>query len=97
WMQKYALALIAEVSEALDETNYKWWKNPKPVDLPALREELVDVLHFFLSMCLEAGMDAEEIHRIYMAKCAENFARQDGTSTKPGYAPQEDNSVGQTP
>ncbi len=85
WMQKFAIALIAEVAEALDETNYKWWKNRKAVNMPALKEELVDVLHFFLSMCLEAGMGAEEIYRIYKSKCEENFARQDGKSAKAGY------------
>lgn len=90
WMQKLSLALLAEVAEMLNETNYKWWKNEKPVNLPALQEELVDVLHFLLSMFLEAGMTAEDIHRIYKTKCEENFARQDGTSAKHGYALGED-------
>lgn len=87
WMQKYTLALVSELAEMLDEVNFKWWKNEKPVDEAALKEELVDILHFFLSMCLAAGMDAEQIYRIYLDKNAENIKRQEGRSSKPGYAP----------
>lgn len=86
WMQKHILAMLSEMAELLDEVNFKWWKNPKPIDEPALKEELVDILHFFLSLCLTAGMDADEIYRIYKRKNEENFARQEGRSSKPGYS-----------
>ena len=58
WMQKHTLALMCETAEMLEETNYKWWKNPKPVDQAAVKEELVDMFHFFLSLCIASGMDA---------------------------------------
>lgn len=86
WLQRYALAMLSETAEMLDEVNFKWWKNPKPVNESALKEELVDILHFFLSMCIAAGMDAEEIYRIYLDKNRENIARQEGMSRKPGYS-----------
>lgn len=86
WMQKYTLAMLSELAELLDEVNFKWWKNPKELNEAALKEELVDILHFFLSMCLTAGLDAEEMYRIYMDKNAENIARQEGRSQKPGYS-----------
>ena len=85
WMQKEVLAMISELSEVLDEVNFKWWKNPKPVDDDALKGELVDVLHFFVSMCLKSGMTAEELFSRYKAKNQENFDRQYGRSQKPGY------------
>ena len=85
WMQKEVLAMISELSEVLDEVNFKWWKNPKPVDDAALKGELVDVLHFFVSMCLKSGMTAEELFSLYQAKNQENFDRQYGRSQKPGY------------
>ena len=50
WIQKEVLAIISELGELLDETNFKWWKNPKEINQAALREELVDILHF-LSVC----------------------------------------------
>ncbi len=85
WIQKYALAMLVEMGELLEEINYKWWKNTKPTDIGAVKEELADILHFFVSMCLKAGMDAEELHRRYMGKNQENFMRQRGLSHKPGY------------
>ena len=85
WVQKQALALYVEMGEMLGEINYKWWKNPKEVDTAAVQEELVDVLHFYLSMCLEMGMTADDLYRIYMEKNRENFLRQQGKSQKKGY------------
>jgi dimeric dUTPase (all-alpha-NTP-PPase superfamily) len=84
-MQKEVLAMISELSEVLDEVNFKWWKNPKPIDDDALKGELVDVLHFFVSMCLKSGMDADELFALYRAKNQENFDRQNGRSEKQGY------------
>ena len=61
-------------------------RTPKEVDMEAVKEEMVDVLHFFVSMCLKTGMDADELHRRYLEKNKENFDRQHGRSQKPGYA-----------
>ncbi len=85
WIQRQMLAMLSEMAEVLDEVNFKWWKNPKPVDENALRDELVDVLHFFVSMCLEAGMTPQELYERYLAKNQENFLRQQGKSAKEGY------------
>ena len=85
WIQKQTLAMISELAELLDEVNFKWWKNPKPVDSAALKEELVDILHFFVSMCLSAGMDAGELYEIYIEKNKENILRQEGKGKKEGY------------
>ncbi len=85
WLQKQTLAMISELSELLDEVNFKWWKNPKQLNDEAIKEELVDILHFFTGMCLRAGLTAEELHGIYMKKNKENFDRQYGLSKKEGY------------
>ena len=85
WIQKQTLATISELAELLDEVNFKWWKNPKPINEQAVKEELVDIMHFFLSMCLELGMNADELYTMYLDKNKENFKRQDGTSDKKGY------------
>ena len=85
WIQRITLAMMSELSELCDAVNFKWWKNPKAIDEDAVREEMVDILHFFISMCLKTGMDAEDLHNRYMAKNAENFARQQGRSEKKGY------------
>ena len=89
WMQKETLALISELCEMLRETNFKWWKNPQENNMDAVREELVDVLHFFVSACQKMGMTAQELYDGYMDKNQENFNRQDGKGKKTGYAPGE--------
>lgn len=85
WIQKDVLAMISELAELLDEVNFKWWKNPKPINEADLHGELVDVLHFFISMCIRAGMSAEDLYEGYIAKNKENFDRQYGRSLKKGY------------
>lgn len=85
WIQKQTLAMLSELAELLDEVNFKWWKNPKEIDSNALKEELVDILHFFISMCLSAGMTSRELFDIYINKNEENYKRQFGTSIKEGY------------
>ena len=86
WIQKGSLALIDEITELLNEVNYKWWKNPKQIDEAAVKEAIVDMLHFFVSICLYAGMTSDELYKIYIEKNKENYDRQNGVSKKEGYA-----------
>ncbi|MFI3166975.1 MAG: dUTPase [Bacillota bacterium] len=85
WIQKEILAMLSELSELLDEVNFKWWKNKKEINEYNIKEELIDIMHFFFSACIKMGMSAEEIYDIYIRKNRENFARQNGTSQKKGY------------
>jgi len=85
WIQKETLAMLSELAELIDEVNFKWWKNEKPVDTDKVKDELVDILHFFVSMCLKTGMSAEELHQRYLDKNQENFDRQHGKSERKGY------------
>lgn len=85
WIQKGVLAMVSELAEVLDEVNFKWWKNPRELDDSAVKEELVDVLHFFIGMCIHSGMTADELFEIYRAKNQENYDRQHGISEKKGY------------
>lgn len=78
--------MLSELAELIAEVNFKWWKNPKPVNSDNVREELVDILHFFVGMCNRAGMGSEELFARYIKKNEENFKRQYGASAKPGYA-----------
>ena len=93
WQQKLTLAMLSEMAEALEGTDFKWWKNKKPKDPDYLKEEIVDMLHFLVSMALRAGMDAEELYARYLAKNKENFDRQHGKSKKPGYDASEANEA----
>ena len=85
WIQKEVLAVVSELGELLDEVSFKWWKDEK-IDPGAAKEELVDILHFFISMCIKAGISSEDLYQAYIIKNKENFARQQGISEKPGYS-----------
>lgn len=85
WVCKKAMALMVELGEVVEEAKYKWWKNDSEIDEAALKEEIVDVLHFFLGMCIDSGMTADELFDIYLKKNKENYDRQNGLSQKRGY------------
>ena len=85
WIQKLTLATISELSELIDEVNFKWWKNEKEVNVDNVRDEIVDIVHFVVSMALRSGMSAQELYDRYLAKNKENFDRQHGRSKKEGY------------
>lgn len=85
WLQRQILAMFSEISELLSELNFKWWKNEKPLNNDAIKEEIIDILHFFTGMCLTMGMTSDEVYDIYLRKNKENFDRQYGKSTKIGY------------
>jgi len=85
WILKETLAMLSELSELISEVNFKWWKNEKEINWQNVKEELVDILHFFVSMCLKVNMTSEELYNLYIKKNKENFDRQRGLSSKPGY------------
>ena len=90
WMIKWVLASFSELNEIMNELNWKHWKNPTPLFIPNLKEEVVDLLHFVISMALELGMDSEELFDLYVAKNEENHDRQDGTVVgREDYKPEE--------
>lgn len=80
WIDKMSTAMIAEAVELKEESNWKWWKKPKEMDVTAIRVELVDILHFWISLCLKLGISPKEIYEAYLEKNEENRRRQ-----KTGY------------
>ena len=76
WFLNFELALKQESAEAIDSLNWKWWKKDED-DWDNAKVELVDMLHFWVSMCTIAGMDAAEVMTLYFKKNDLNFKRQD--------------------
>ena len=93
WVEKEVLAIVAELGELLGEVNFKWWKNPRPLDREAIKEEMVDILHFFVSLSLKLGIGPGELCEAYLAKNRENIRRQQGLSPKKGYEVQTHDGV----
>ena len=77
WFFKYELAMRQESSEAIDSLDWKFWKKGED-DIQNLKVEMVDILHFWVSMCTVIGMDANEVFELYQKKNNLNHKRQEG-------------------
>jgi len=75
WFMNFELAMRQECSEAIDSLQWKWWKKTED-DWDNIKIELVDILHFWVSMCTVAGLSAEEVIDLYFKKNDLNHKRQ---------------------
>lgn len=90
YIRDNALALTAELHEALDETGWKPWASSNHLDEKPYVGELVDVFHFLMNLLLVTGRTpsdlAEEFCDRYFAKSQLNAERQeagyDGVAAK---------------
>jgi len=46
-------------------------------DVQNARVEVIDILHFFVNICVLLGLDSEDVLRLYLQKNKVNFARQE--------------------
>ncbi|MDJ0833669.1 MAG: dUTP diphosphatase [Gammaproteobacteria bacterium] len=53
-------AIWIEAGEMLEHYGWKWWKHQKP-DLPQVKLEVIDIVHFMLSQELSTGDDVDSI------------------------------------
>ena len=72
----FELALRQESAEAVDSLNWKWWKKDTD-DWDNVKVELVDMLHFWVSMCTIVGLTAEDVLSLYLKKNKLNHTRQE--------------------
>ena len=76
WFLNFLLAMQQEAAESVDSLNWKWWKKGED-DWDNIKVELVDMLHFWVSMCTVAGLSADDVIDLYFKKNKLNFKRQD--------------------
>ena len=76
WLGKYLDALDDESKELREELLWKWWSKDS-LNMQNIKVEIIDQLHFWLSLALTVGLDGQKIHDIYMQKNAINFQRQE--------------------
>jgi dimeric dUTPase (all-alpha-NTP-PPase superfamily) len=77
YISTMTLAAVDELMEALRETPWKPWKKQQAFNKDEYKKELVDLLHFFVNLCLAAGMTADELFNKYCEKNGVNFKRQE--------------------
>ena len=70
-------ACIVELSEMINETPWKPWKSPSILNRPNALEELADVFHFFINICLALQVTPEELYAAFKGKHAKNRKRQE--------------------
>lgn len=87
WLQKYTKALGVEVQEIQEALPWKFWSK-SGVDLPHIQEEIIDALHFFISLALVAGLDSSTLMDAYAVKYKVNLERQ-----RNGYVARGDSAV----
>lgn len=78
------LALVEESVEIMRCTPYKnpnyvkfGWKKNQEWDINLYKDEIVDLFHFLMNLCLVVGMNSTEFFEIYCKKNKVNFKRQD--------------------
>ncbi len=76
--ENIANAIIHECVELRDECNWKWWKQEKIENEFAIREEIIDIFHFFICLCLKNNISPDDLYEIYQQKWQLNYLRQQG-------------------
>ena len=82
WILNYSRALQQEVSELIDSVPWKWWAKYQKFDKQNAKVEVVDIMHFLVSIAQVLDMSADDIFDAYCKKNAINHERQDS-----GYVP----------
>ena len=70
--------LVRELGEAMQELKSKPWKQGwAQTDRDKFMEEMADSLHFFVEMCITAGMSADDLFEWYFKAWGKNRDRQE--------------------
>ena len=84
WVLNYSRALGQENAELVDSV--PWWAKYQKFDPQNARVEVVDMLHFIVSLAQTLGMSADDFYQAYAKKNHINHDRQDS-----GYAVKDEN------
>lgn len=57
--------------------NSPWKQSHVLTDENHFYEELSDAFHFFIELCIDVGLDAEQLYRLYFKKSEVNLFRQE--------------------
>jgi len=93
WLGNYLTALDDESRELREELLWKWWSKDH-LNMQNIRVEIVDQLHFWLSLAMTAGMDAEKVYDIYLQKNKVNIERQNSGYSKASKTEDDNQKIG---
>jgi dimeric dUTPase (all-alpha-NTP-PPase superfamily) len=92
WLKNFLWALNDESRELKEELLDKWWSKDY-LNLNNIRVEIIDQLHFWLSLAMTAGMDADDVMRIYEQKNSVNLQRQESGYSKATKTEDDNKSI----
>ena len=81
WVLNYCRAVTQETAELTDSVPWKWWAKYQTFDKQNARVEVVDLLHFLISLAQVLEMTPQDIYDAYTKKHKVNLARQDSGYT----------------
>ena len=81
WVLNYCRAMNQEVAELTDSVPWKWWAKYQTFDKQNSCVEVVDMLHFLISLAQVLGMSADDLFQAYVKKHEVNFQRQESGYT----------------
>jgi len=83
WVLNYCRAMTQEVAELTDSVPWKWWAKYQKFDKQNARVEVIDLLHFLISIAQVLEMTPTDFYEAYAKKHQVNLSRQDhGYRTK---------------
>ena len=86
WTLNYIRALQQEAAELTDSLPWKWWAKYQKFDIQNARVEVVDMLHFLVSIAEVLDMKSDDFYQAYLKKNQINHKRQDS-----GYTVKDEN------
>lgn len=78
YIKDMTLAAIVELTEILNETPWKPWKKNQELNSQRYKEEIADLMHFVINLCIVARIEPDELYRLYMDKNKVNIERKQG-------------------
>ena len=84
YINQMLLSLFEESVEIMRETGYKnpnyvpfGWKQTQEWNVENYKEEIIDLFHYVMNLCIAVNMEANEFFEIYCKKNGINHERQE--------------------
>ena len=82
WVLNYCRAMTQEIAELTDSVPWKWWAKYQKFDKQNAKVEVIDLLHFLISIAQVLEMTPENFYAAYAKKHQVNLDRQVSGYTK---------------
>ncbi|MEI6084566.1 MAG: dUTPase [Verrucomicrobiota bacterium] len=76
WVLNYCRAMTQEIAELTDSVPWKWWAKYQKFDKQNAKVEVIDLMHFLISIGQVLEMTPEDFSEAYAKKHKVNLDRQ---------------------